>query len=200
MTLLRNIGIALLVILVAAAIAIALLLRGSKAELTVDEVSGTDPTLVEPDNEWFPTIKIAEPVGWAQDEAPPAAKGLEVIRFAEGLDHPRVLYRLPNGDVLVTLTNSPPRDVGGIQGLVIKYLMGEAGAGVRSPNKLVLLRDTDGDGRAEVQKTLREADLDSPSGIAYGDGKLYIALGQPFNVQCVGHTPHRCSETGLQRS
>ena len=175
MTLLRNIGIALLVILVAAAIAIALLLRGSKAELTVDEVSGTDPTLVEPDNEWFPTIKIAEPVGWAQDEAPPAAKGLEVIRFAEGLDHPRVLYRLPNGDVLVTLTNSPPRDVGGIQGLVIKYLMGEAGAGVRSPNKLVLLRDTDGDGRAEVQKTLREADLDSPSGIAYGDGKLYIA-------------------------
>ena len=175
MTLLRNIGIALLVILVAAAIAIALLLRGSKAELTVDEVSGTDPTLVEPDNEWFPTIKIAEPVGWAQDEAPPAAKGLEVIRFAEGLDHPRVLYRLPNGDVLVTLTNSPPRDVGGIQGLVMKYLMGEAGAGVPSPNKLVLLRDTDGDGRADVQKTLREADLDSPSGIAYRDGKLYIA-------------------------
>ena len=124
MTTLRNIGIGLLVILVLAAIAIALLLRGSKAELTVDEVSGTDPTLVEPDNEWFPTIKIAEPVGWAEDEVPEAAEGLQVVRFAEGLDHPRVVYALPNGDVLVTLTNSPPRDVGGIEGFIMKTLMG----------------------------------------------------------------------------
>ncbi|GAB5348801.1 PQQ-dependent sugar dehydrogenase [Alteriqipengyuania sp. 357] len=175
MTILRNIGIALLVILVIAAIAIALLLRGSKAELTVDEVSGTDPTLAEPDNEWFPTIRVAEPVGWAEGEVPEAAEGLRVVRFAEGLDHPRIIYRLPNGDILVTLTNSPPREAGGIQGLVMKYLMGQAGAGVPSPDKLVLLRDTDGDGRADVKRTLREENLHSPSGIAYADGTLYIA-------------------------
>ena len=175
MTTLRNIGIGLLVILVLAAIAIALLLRGSKAELTVDEVSGTDPTLVEPDNEWFPTIKIAEPVGWAEDEVPEAAEGLQVVRFAEGLDHPRVVYALPNGDVLVTLTNSPPRDVGGIEGFIMKTLMGRAGAGVPSPDQLVLLRDTDGDGRADIKQLLREDDLESPSGIAYDDGTLYIA-------------------------
>ena len=175
MSTLRKIGIAVLVILVLAAIAIALLLRGSKAELTVDEVSGTDPTLVEPDAEWFPTINVAEPVGWAEGEKPPAAKGLEVVRFAEGLDHPRIVYRLPNGDILVTLTNSPPRDVGGIEGFIMKTLMGRAGAGVPSPNKLVLLRDSDGDGRADARQVLREADLDSPSGIAYRDGTLYIA-------------------------
>ena len=119
MKILRNIGIALLVIIVLAAIAIALLLRGSRAELTVDQVSGTDPTLVEPESEWFPTINVAEPVGWAEGEVPEAAEGLQVTRFAEGLDHPRILYRLPNGDILVTLTNSPPRDVGGIEGFIM---------------------------------------------------------------------------------
>ena len=175
MTILRNIGIGLLVILVIAAILIALLLRGSKAELSVDEVTGTDLTLAEPDSEWFPTIRVAEPVGWADGEAPEAAEGLRVVRFAEGLDHPRVLYRLPNGDVLVTLTNSPPRDVGGIEGFIMKTLMGRAGAGVPSPDKLVLLRDTDGDGQADIQRTLREENLHSPSGIAYRDGTLYIA-------------------------
>ena len=175
MTLLRKIGIAVLVILVLAAIGIALLLRGSKAELTVDEVSGTDPTLVEPDSEWFPTINVAEPVGWADGEKPAVAKGLEVVRFAEGLDHPRIMYRLPNGDILVTLTNSPPRDISGIEGFIMKTLMGRAGAGVPSANQLVLLRDTDGDGRADARQLLREDDLDSPSGIAYRDGTLYIA-------------------------
>ena len=175
MTKLRNIGIALLVIIVLIGIGIALLLRGEKAELTVDEVSGTDPTLVEPDEEWFPTINIAEPVGWAEGEVPDAASGLQVVRFAEGLDHPRVIYRLPNGDVLVTLTNSPPRDVGGIEGFIMKTLMGRAGAGEESPNQLVLLRDSDGDGRADVRRVIREEGLDSPSGIAYADGTLYLA-------------------------
>ena len=175
MTILRNIGIGLLVVIVLAAIAIAILLRGSKAELTVEEVTGTDPTLAEPDEEWFPTIKIAEPVGWAEGEAPEAAKGLRVVRFAEGLDHPRVVYRLPNGDILVTLTNSPPREVGGIEGFVMRTLLGSAGAGEASPNQLVLLRDANDDGRAEVKQVLREDGLDSPSGIAYRDGTLYLA-------------------------
>lgn len=172
---LRNIGIALLVILVIVAIGIALLLRGSPAELSVDEVSGSDPTLVDPESEWFPTINVAEPVGWAEGEAPDAAKGLRVVRFAEGLDHPRIVYRLPNGDILVTLTNSPPRDVGGIEGFIMKTLMGKAGAGEPSPNKIVLLRDSDGDGKADIRRVLREEGLASPSGLAYRDGKLYVA-------------------------
>lgn len=175
MTTLRNVGIGLLVVLVLAAFGIALLLRGSPATLSVDEVSGTDPTLVEPDEGIFPTIDVAEPVGWARGEAPEAAKGLKVQRFAEGLDHPRVMYRLPNGDILVTLTNSPPREGAGIEGFIAKRMMNKAGAGVPSPNKLVLLRDTDGDGSADVKQVLREDGLDSPSGLAYRDGTLYVA-------------------------
>mgnify|MGYP001975801066 FL=1 len=175
MTTLRNIGIGLLVIIVIVAIGIAILMRGTSATLSVDEVSGTDPTLVEPDEGLFPTIDVAEPVGWAKGEVPEAAKGLQVQRFAEGLDHPRIMYRLPNGDILVTLTNSPPRDVGGIEGFIMKRLMGKAGAGEPSPNKLVLLRDTNGDGRADIKKVVREAGLDSPSGLAYRDGTLYVA-------------------------
>ncbi len=175
MTKLRNIGIAVLVIIILAAIGIALLLRGSTAELSVEEVTGTDPTLAEPDSEWFPTMNVAKPIGWAKGEAPEAAKGLKVTRFAEGLDHPRIMYRLPNGDILVTLTNSPPRESSGIEGMISKWLMDKAGAGVPSPNKLVLLRDSNGDGRADIEKVLREDGLDSPSGIAYRDGKLYIA-------------------------
>ena len=175
MTTLRNIGIGLLVIIVIVAIGIAILMRGTSATLSVDEVSGTDPTLVEPDEGLFPTIDVAEPVGWAKGEVPGAAKGLQVQRFAEGLDHPRIMYRLPNGDILVTLTNSPPRDVGGIEGFIMKRLMGKAGAGEPSPNKLVLLRDTNGDGRADIKKVVREAGLDSPSGLAYRDGTLYVA-------------------------
>jgi len=175
MTTLRNIAIGLLVIIVIIAIGIAILMRGTSATLSVDEVSGTDPTLVEPDEGLFPTIDVAEPVGWAKGAVPEAAKGLQVQRFAEGLDHPRIMYRLPNGDILVTLTNSPPRDVGGIEGFIMKRLMGKAGAGEPSPNKLVLLRDTNGDGRADVEKVVREAGLDSPSGLAYRDGTLYVA-------------------------
>ena len=175
MTTLRNIGIGLLVIIVIIAIGIAILMRGTSATLSVDEVSGTDPTLVEPDEGLFPTIDVAEPVGWAKGEVPEAAKGLQVQRFAEDLDHPRIMYRLPNGDILVTLTNSPPRDVGGIEGFIMKRLMGKAGAGEPSPNKLGLLRDTNGDGRADVKKVVREAGLDSPSGVAYRDGTLYVA-------------------------
>ena len=172
---LKKIGIGLLVIIVIIAIGIAILMRGTSATLSVDEVSGTDPTLVEPDEGLFPTIDVAEPVGWAKGEVPEAAKGLQVQRFAEDLDHPRIMYRLPNGDILVTLTNSPPRDVGGIEGFIMKRLMGKAGAGEPSPNKLVLLRDTNGDGRADVKKVVREAGLDSPSGVAYRDGTLYVA-------------------------
>ncbi|GAA4047211.1 sorbosone dehydrogenase family protein [Parerythrobacter jejuensis] len=120
-------------------------------------------------------MRIAEPVGWEDGELPTAADGLVVNRFAEGLDHPRVLHRLPNGDVLVTLTRAPKsEDGGGITGWIADLLMGWAGATGDSANELVLLRDADGDGTAEVKQVLTDA-LDSPSGIAWREGTLYIA-------------------------
>lgn len=185
MGILRKAAIGTIVFLVIAGAGLFYLAQGQTATLSVDEVSGTDPVLVDPSPENFPTVKIAEPVGWAEGEAPSGTEGLAVNRFAEGLDHPRVLYALPNGDVLVTLTRAPAREEGGvdrsffdaIRSWIAGILFAQAGAAGESANELVLLRDADGDGVAEVKQVLlNEQDgLDSPSGISWNNGKLYVA-------------------------
>ena len=180
MALFRKIAIALVVAVLVAGIALFFLSRGDTADLSVEEVAGTDPVLQEENAESFPTVQIAEPVGWKAGEAPTPAEGLEVARFAEGLDHPRTLFALPNGDVLVSLTRAPKGDGGGgvmdaIKGWVAGLLMSKAGATGESPNQIVLLRDADGDGAAETRVVIREEGLDSPSGLAWKDGTLYVA-------------------------
>ncbi|HEY6815715.1 MAG TPA: sorbosone dehydrogenase family protein [Croceibacterium sp.] len=153
------------------------ILRGDPAQYTLDQVTGTDPLIAEPDPQTIPTVGVAAPVGWAEGQAPGAAEGLQVNRFAEGLEHPRVIYPMPNGDILVAESNAPERIVAGgnaITNWIAGLLFSQAGAAVPSPNKLVLLRDADGDGVAEARHTLR-SDLASPSGIAWRDGKLYVA-------------------------
>ena len=112
MSILKKLGIALLVILLLAVAAGYFLTRGDTADVAFDETVGTDPTLDEPEEESIPTVAIAEPVGWAEGELPLAAEGLVVNRFADGLDHPRTLQALPNGDILVTLTRAPKLDTG----------------------------------------------------------------------------------------
>ncbi|NTZ43516.1 sorbosone dehydrogenase family protein [Altererythrobacter sp. SALINAS58] len=182
----RKFLIVFLVLVLALLFLAAYLAQGDKADYTVAAVAGTDPVFDDPESEIIPTVNIAEPVGWAATEAPIPAEGLAVTRFAEGLDHPRVIYAMPNGDVLVTLTNSPPREGGGFQAWIAKLLFSKAGAGEPSPDQLILLRDRDSDGRAD-QKFVLSDDLSSPSGIAYGDGTLYIAnhdalLAFPYDV------------------
>jgi glucose/arabinose dehydrogenase len=177
MSILKKLGIALLVILLVILVAGYFLTRGDTADIAFEETVGTDPTLDEPAEESFPTVAIAEPVGWGEGEAPTAAEGLSVNRFAEGLDHPRTLQALPNGDLLVSLTQSPKIESGDsnwLRDLVAGFLFRKAGAGGESANQLVLLRDADGDGVAEGRFVLRD-DFDSPSGIAWGDGTLYVA-------------------------
>ena len=186
MSILKKLGIALLVILLLLAVFAYFVTRGDTAGLSVDEVAGTDPTLEEADAETFPTVAIADPVGWAEGEKPVAAEGLAVNRFAEGLDHPRTLYALPNGDILVSLTRSPNQGGGGIMGWIANKLMSKAGANGPSANQVVLLRDKDGDGTAETRSVLVDG-LDSPSGIAWSDGTLYIAnhdevLAFPYEI------------------
>lgn len=175
MTIVRKLLVALAVFLVLVGGFAFWVYRGDNADLTVDAVTGTDPTLSEAKPQMFPTVRIAKPIGWKDGELPEAAKGLTVSRFAEGLDHPRVIHTLPNGDVLVTLTRSPKSgDGGGITGWIADMLMSRAGATGKSPNQLVLLRDANGDGTAEVRQVLTDT-LDSPSGIAWNDGTLYVA-------------------------
>ena len=181
MALFRKIAIALVIILVVAAGALWFLTRGDTAALSVEAVAGTEPELREGDPQSFPTVQIAEPVGWPEGEAPTPAEGLEVGRFAEGLDHPRVLFTLPNGDVLVTLTRAPAKQNsgGGIMGTIRGWIEGmlfeKAGSAGPSPNRIVLLRDEDGNGSAEKQVVIREEGLDSPSGMAWKDGTLFVA-------------------------
>lgn len=182
MAILRKLAIALVILILVLVAAFYFLSRGNTAELSVADVSGTDPTLTAPEAESFPTVQIAKPVGWEEGDLPVAAEGLTVNRFAEGLEHPRVLYALPNGDVLVTLTRSPKAEDSGeggimdtIRGWVAAYLFSEAGAAGDSPNQIILLRDADGDGIAEVRQVLLEEGMDSPSGMSWHDGTLYVA-------------------------
>ena len=176
MSLIKKILVALLVFLVVVAALGWWLTRGQTATLTLEETTGTDPVLAAPDEQTVPTVEVAKPIGWGDDGAPVAAEGLTVSRFAEGLDHPRVIYTMPGGDVLVTLTNAPARVLAGgwLTNFVAGILFARAGAAEPSPDQLVLLRDNDGDGVAEERHVLRD-DLASPSGLAWADGKLYVA-------------------------
>jgi glucose/arabinose dehydrogenase len=170
------------------------IMRGTPAQKSLDELSGRDPVLVEPKAEQIPSVGIAKPVGWAVGEAPTAAKGLAVSRFAEGLDHPRVMLTLPNGDVVVAEADAPAGlGGGGLTGWIAQKLMERAGARGKSPDALVLLRDANGDGVAEQKFTLKQGgELASPSGLAWRDGTLYVA-----NHNAVLAFPYKLGETAL---
>lgn len=162
---------ALVLVLVAAL----LLFAGFEtARLPPEAGMGPQPQLPSPRRSLVPTVRIARAVGWSDGVTPVAAEGLEVSAFATGLDHPRWLYRLPNGDVLVAESNSPRRHRGGVVGWVARKAMDFAGAGAPSANRLTLLRDADGDGRAEVREVFARG-LNSPLGMALVGGTLYVA-------------------------
>lgn len=148
--------------------------RPDVAQLPLDAVTGPTPQITAGREQIFPTIAVADVDRWKTGEAPVVAPGLVVERFAEGLDHPRNLYTLPNGDILVAETNSPPRKMGGVEGFVMKWLMGKAGADVPSANRITLLRDANGDGQAE-RKTPFLTGLNSPFGMVLIGEKLYVA-------------------------
>ncbi|KQM91273.1 MULTISPECIES: PQQ-dependent sugar dehydrogenase [Sphingomonas] len=143
------------------------------ARLDVNQVTGKRPDITAPRIQMLPTIGVAKAVGWPKGAMPTAAAGMKVQPFAAGLDHPRWLYRLPNGDVLVAETNSPPRKGPGVVTTVMNFLMGRAGAGVPSANRITLLRDADGDGVAETRSAFMTG-LNSPFGMTLMDGQLYI--------------------------
>jgi glucose/arabinose dehydrogenase len=137
---------------------------------------GPDPTLVEPDRKLLPVVQIAPATGWPAQGKPAAAPGVAVKAFASGLAHPRWLYVLPNGDVLVAETNAPerPEDGKGVKAKVMKSVMKKAGAAVPSANRITLLRDADGDGVAEMKQPFIEG-LHSPFGMELVGNTLFVA-------------------------
>ena len=149
---------------------------GHMADLPVEAASGSTPQIVEPADNLLPTVDVAPATGWPRDAEPVAAQGLAVTAFAAGLDHPRWLHVLPNGDVLVAESAAPPQpELGqGIKGFFMKLFMKKAGSAVPSANRITLLRDTDGDGVADMQAPFI-TDLNSPFGMALVGSDLYVA-------------------------
>jgi len=148
----------------------------SSAKLPVSAGTGPHPTLPPPNRAPIPLVHVVTAKGWPEGAKPVAAEGTAVAAFARGLDHPRWLQVLPNGDVLVAETNAPPKpdDGKGIKRWVMGKVMGLAGAGTPSANRITLLRDADGDGTAETRSVFIEG-LNSPFGMALVGDDFYVA-------------------------
>ena len=181
---------------IAVALSLALAACGDIARLPVSAGTGPTPTLPAPQKTLIPTVNIAPAKGWPGGVLPQAAPGTRVNAFASGLDHPRWLYVLPNGDVLVAETNAPPKpdEVKGIKTWVMGLVMKRAGAGVPSADRITLLRDADGDGVAEVRTVLLDAanGLKSPFGMALVGNQLYVA-----NADAVLKFPYAAGDTRI---
>jgi glucose/arabinose dehydrogenase len=169
-------------------------LSGGEAKLQESAGIGPTPTIPEPDRRLIPTINIAPAKGWPSGEKPNAASGLSVDALATGLIHPRWLHVLPNGDVLVAETNAPadrPEEGKGIKGFVFRTAQKRAGAGVPSPDRIVLLRDA---GNGQVTKSVFLENLHSPFGMALVGNDFYVA-----NTDAVVRFPYTDGATHIDR-
>jgi glucose/arabinose dehydrogenase len=178
-------------------VAVLLFALGACAEMATQPLSagfGLQPTLPPPASTLVPTVNIAPAVGWPSGARPQAVAGTDVTAFARNLDHPRWLYVLPNGDVLVAETNAPPKpdDAQGIRGWLMGLIMRRAGATAPSANRISLLRDTNGDGVADVRTVFLEG-LNAPFGMALVGDSLYVA-----NSDAVLRFPYTTGDTHIE--
>jgi glucose/arabinose dehydrogenase len=149
---------------------------GETAQLKPEDGMGPAPKLPAPRQTLFPTVKVSKAEGWPIDKSPLPAPGFAVRAFARNLQHPRWLYTLPNGDVLVAETDAPPKpdDAKGIKGFFMKMIMKDVGSGRGSPNRITLLRDSNSDGAADRAIPFITG-LNSPFGMALVGNDLYVA-------------------------
>lgn len=166
---------------------------GAASRLPESAGTGPHPSLPAPVHAFIPIVNIAPAKGWPPGGKPTAAAGVRVERFAEGLDHPRWLYVLPNGDVLVAETNAPPRpeDATGFKGWIMQAVMKRTGAAVPSANRITLLRDVDSDGVAETRSAFLVG-LNSPFGMTLVGNYLYVA-----NTDAIVRFPYAEGETSI---
>jgi glucose/arabinose dehydrogenase len=148
---------------------------GDSSKLAEHETVGSAPTLPNPEKTLFPTVHIASAKGWPQGASPKTASGLKVEAFTTGLQHPRWLYVLPNGDVLVAESDGPerPADAKGIKGWIYELVQKWAGSGTKSADRITLIR---GNGVGGPQtKTVFIQGLHSPFGMALIGHDFYVA-------------------------
>ncbi len=162
------------VVLAAAIVAALLFVFGSQPPSTDGDLVGHDPRLPQPDTSLLPTINFSQAEAWPNGKQPTAPPGFKVTRFASGLDHPRWLYVLPNGDVLVAESSTVPRDVHSITDIVQSWLQRGAGAVKPSANRITLLRDKHGAGEAD-QRFVFASGLNQPFGMLLLGGMFYVA-------------------------
>ena len=165
---------------------------GDTAQLPVEAGMGPEPVLPPPSSTLFPTVNIAPAEGWPNGDTPEPAVGMQVVAFADGLDHPRWLYVLPNGDVLVAETNRPPKEDKGLMDYIIGFVMDRAGAGGPSADRISLLRDTDDDGVADERSVFLD-NLNSPFGMALVGEHLYVA-----NTDAVVRFPYQAGQARIE--
>lgn len=179
--------------LILLAATVALVACAHQAELPVRAGTGPAPVLPPPPDNLLPTVKVATAIGWRGEEQPTPAEGMVVTRFADGLDHPRWLYVLPNGDVLVAETNAPerPEAFRGIKGWFMKRALERAGAGGPSADRITLLRDTDADGIADQRSVFLDG-LHSPFGMVLVGDAFYVA-----NTDALVSFPYRPGQTRI---
>lgn len=156
---------------------LSILVCGCMTNITKTEISGpsSEISLPKPSSTFIPTVNIAKATYWPEELKPIPKSDFSVTLFAKDIDHPRWMYMLPNGDILVAQSNKPSRNsVQGVKGVISNYFMKRAGAGLNSPDKITLLRDTKKNGRADVQSVFL-TDLHSPFGMTLIGQSLYVA-------------------------
>ncbi|CCE07540.1 putative glucose/sorbosone dehydrogenase; peptide signal [Bradyrhizobium sp. STM 3843] len=155
---------------------------------------GPNPPLPALQQFLLPPMKLATVVGWKQGETPTVAPGLKIEALATDLQHPRSLYTLPNGDVLVVESKAPPppppkrpKDI--VMGLVESWVT--SGGKTGASNRITLLHDANGDGVPESKSVFLDH-LNSPFGVALVGNDLYIA-----NTDAIVRYPYTPGETQM---
>jgi glucose/arabinose dehydrogenase len=156
---------------------------------------GPNPNLPAPRQYLFPPMHLASVVGWKEGEKPTVAQGLKIEALATGLEHPRSLYVLPNGDVLVVESKAPgtdpvkrPKDI--VMGF-IEQMVTSGGGEDKPSNRITLLRDANGDGKPETQDVFLDH-LSSPFGVALVGSDLYVA-----NTDSIMRYPYKDGDTRI---
>ena len=152
---------------------------------------GANPTLPEPQQYLLPPMRVAQMAGWGKDETPAVPQGMQVRALATGLEHPRSLYALPNGDVLVVEASGPPAPINRPKDLIMGWVRSYAGAGAKGGNRITLLRDPGPDGIAQIRTVFLD-NLNSPFGVALVGHDLFVA-----NTDAIVRYPYTDGQTSI---
>ncbi len=181
------------VLLLAGASTLAVAAYGADSFDPMSQV-GPNPVLPEPQQYLFPPMHLAKVVGWKQGEAPTVAPGLKIEALAQNLQHPRSIYVLPNGDILVVESKSPnvqpiqrPKDI--VMGFIESWVT--SGGNTGESNRITLLRDENGDGKPKMRSVFLDH-LASPFGVAQVGSDLYVA-----NTDAIVRYPYNSGDTKI---